>query len=69
VILAQIKDSQKNLMGAVTIPKQKLHEQISVFKNFNDPNIIEYCDSFESGDNICLVMEYVEVINLNELLK
>jgi serine/threonine protein kinase len=53
----------------VTLSSQKLHEQISILKNLNDPNIIKYYDLFENGDEICLVMEYVEGVNLNVFLK
>ncbi len=45
----------------------------ALFKSFNHPNIVAYRDAFSSDDGIqespCLVMEYLEGISLQEVLR
>jgi serine/threonine protein kinase len=58
----------------IDIPKlvasgQNINDEINILKHLHHPNIVEYYESFQNNNELCLVMEYVNGSTLRDFFK
>lgn len=76
-IVYLVKDLHLNKLAAVKVSrnpislkeKEMVPDEMEVLKELSHPALPGITDFFEEGDNICLVMEYVEGITLEQYLR
>jgi NIMA (never in mitosis gene a)-related kinase len=75
VLVKNKLDGLNYIMKQITVSamsvkeKQESLNEVNVLSNLKHPNIVQYVTSFQSGNKLCIVMEYAEGGDLYEKIK